>query len=124
MQLTDSHITLKGLQFYAYHGVFPQENKVGGHYTVDLEVHYDASKAMTTDNVDDAVNYAHLYNIIKEEMYITSHLIEHVAYRIAQHISDAFSNITNITVTLIKCTPPMGADTKGASITLHFNCQQ
>ena len=121
MTLTDSYITLKGLRFHAKHGVLPQENSVGGEYTVDLRVDYDASKAMQSDSVNDAVNYAVLYHIIKEEMGKTSQLIENVAWRIAERISNEFETVTSITITVTKCNPPMGAHTDGASITLTFD---
>ncbi len=121
MTLTHSHITLQGLRFRALHGVMPQENVVGADFIVDVTAAYDASRAMLSDNVDDAVSYAMLYDIIKEEMAKPSKLIENVAWRITQHISQSCPAITHIEVTLTKCNPPMGADTKGAAITLKFN---
>ncbi len=121
MQLRHSHISLHGMRFHAFHGVMAQENIVGADFIVDLQATYDATAAMLTDDVAHAVNYATLYDIVKQEMAQPSKLIEHVAWRIAHHIANACPPVTHIDITLTKCNPPMGADLQGASVTLHID---
>mgnify|MGYP005920925253 FL=1 len=66
MKINKSYILLKGIRFYAYHGVAPQENLIGNEYIIDLKLGVDISKAMQTDEVTDTVNYAEVYNVIKK----------------------------------------------------------
>lgn len=111
-------ITLNNMQFYAHHGCFDTEQKIGTYFTVDVEYTYDASEAIDTDNVEKAINYAEVYNVIKEQMMIPSHLIENVAYRIKKALLKEFSSISSAKVTVSKLNPPIGGDIEKVSVTL------
>ncbi len=111
---------LKEVRFYAFHGVMPQERKVGGDFTVSLRVGVDLTRPVTSDDVADTLNYATLYEVVKREMAIPSQLLEHVAGRIGQAVFDAFPQVTTIDLTLVKLNPPMGADSEGAGVELHL----
>ena len=39
------------MRFFGYHGVFPEENKLGQQYIVDLELLLDLSEAAATDDL-------------------------------------------------------------------------
>ena len=49
MKVQSSYICLNDMRFYAYHGVLPQERRVGGWYTVTLRVGFNVEKAMSSD---------------------------------------------------------------------------
>ena len=115
-----SYIFLKEVRFHACHGVMPQERKTGADFLVSLRIGYDISKAMQTDDVNDTLNYATIYQLVKEEMLKPSALLEHVAGRIADTISQHFPTIQTIDLTLTKLNPPMGADCEGAGVELHL----
>jgi dihydroneopterin aldolase len=119
MTITQSNIQLHDMRFYAYHGVMEQERSVGGEYLVSLDVETDLSRPVMTDAVEDTVNYAALYDVVAHEMKQPSKLLEHVAGRIAQRVLGDFPQIEKLTVQITKCNPPMGADCKGASVTLN-----
>lgn len=120
MQLESSYINLLGLRFHAFHGVMAQEQLVGNDYLLDVRVRYDLSKAMLTDDVNDTLNYATVYEMIRQEMQIPSCLLEHVAYRIGNRLMTTFPQIESIDIHLTKKNPPMGADGDGAMIELHL----
>lgn len=120
MRRTDSSIFISDLRLYAYHGVLPQERLVGGEYVVSLRVHYDFSRAMETDCVDDTLNYADLCALVGREMDVPSLLLEHVAGRIVRSILDQWPEATAIDLRITKVNPPMGADCGGAGVELHF----
>ena len=61
-------ILLQGMQFYAYHGVNPEEKASGQRFQVDLEAELDLEEAGRTDDLNHTVNYAHLYRTVKEVM--------------------------------------------------------
>ncbi len=115
-----SSIYLKNVRLHAYHGVLPQERTVGNDYVVNLNVEYDFSHAMQTDDLAHTVNYAELYQLIKEEMAIPSSLIEHVAGRIGHRIFSTYPAIHKLTIDITKENPPFGADCDGAGVQVHL----
>jgi len=115
-----SKIYLDDMHFYAYHGVMEQERLVGGEYSVSLIVEADLTEAARTDDVADTINYATLYELVKSEMAIPSKLLEHVAGRIGRRAMETFEKITALTIKVTKINPPMGADSKGASVELKM----
>ena len=120
MTMAASKIYLDDMRFYAYHGVMEQERLVGGEYSVSLTVEADLSEAVRTDDVADTINYAALYEVVKSEMAVPSKLLEHVAGRIGQRAMETFERITTLTIKVTKLNPPMGADSKGASVELKM----
>ena len=113
------YIELKRITCYAYHGVMEQERKVGNTYTIDLKLHTDFSKAMETDNVNDTINYASVYAIVREEMAIPSCLLEHVAGRIVRRLSETFSCLTATEIRLAKRNPPLSGDVFEAAVCIQ-----
>ncbi len=120
MLRVESSIFIKDLRLYAYHGVMPQERKVGGWFTVTLCVHYNIMEAMGSDDVADTLNYAALCELVEREMSVPSNLLEHVAGRMAQSVVKAFPQTKRVDVTLTKVNPPMGANCAGAGVELHL----
>ena len=72
-------IHIGSMRFYAYHGVLPQEQKAGNYFRVEVTLYTDFSRALTSDSLDDTVNYADIYQVIADEMAHPSQLLEHVA---------------------------------------------
>ena len=120
MQATDMYIRLKGLKIYAYHGVLPQENLVGAYYYIDLKLKTDFTHAAETDELEGTVSYADIFAVVKEEMAITSKLLEHVCQRIASRIFKDFPTIEAINIRLSKENPPMGACAKSVGVEAHY----
>ena len=120
MRITSSYIILRNVRFHAFHGVMPQERKVGGDFFVNLRVGYPLEQAMQSDEVGDTLNYAALYEVVKAEMMQPSNLLEHVAGRIADAIVKHFPQVTSIDLALTKQNPPMGADCDGAGVEIHL----
>ncbi len=121
MQISSTAIILRNIRLHAQHGVLDQERLTGDEFIVNLRVAGDFAKACRTDSVDDTVNYAELYEIVKTEMMKPSRLIENVAYRIGQAILDSNSLVESVDVEVVKSNPPMGADCGGASVVININ---
>ena len=120
MRISQSYIILREVRFHAFHGVMPQERKVGADFTVSLRVGVNLSLPAESDDVADTLNYATLYEVLKQQMEMPSQLLEHVAGRIGKAVMDTFPQVTGVDVTLTKLNPPMGADCAGASVELHL----
>ena len=91
-----TRIELEAMKFYAYHGVMPQEAKVGNHFVVNLVLTASLEQAVKSDELEDTINYATVYTIVKEQMDIPSKLIEHVAGRILYALKDRFPGLAAI----------------------------
>lgn len=110
MKAKEMYIHLKGLKLFAYHGVLPLENKVGAEYTIDLSLKTDFSVAAENDRLEGTVNYADVFRTVREEMSVTSRLLEHVAFRIVRRIFTDFPAVVEVHIGLYKQNPPMGAE--------------
>lgn len=101
-------IFVKGMEFYGYHGVLEEENKLGQRFRVDLTVELDVKKAGETDDLRETVNYAELYEECKKAVEGKPYkLVESVAELIANKILSNFPIIHACTVKLIKPDPPI-----------------
>ncbi|HPJ82786.1 MAG TPA: dihydroneopterin aldolase [Bacteroidales bacterium] len=111
-------IALKDMKFYAHHGCFDEERLIGTFFMVDVEMSIPGCPAALTDNLEDAVDYSHAYQIISEEMSKPSRLLEHVAGRIIRTLSRSFI-LSDCRVTVSKLSPALGGEEVGrASVTL------
>lgn len=110
------YVHLKGMKFYAFHGILPQENKVGAEYTLDLSLKTDFAGAAESDELEGTVSYASVYDAVKAEMGVPSKLLEHVIFRIAQRLFHDFTAVQEIRIGLCKQNPPMGADGKSIGV--------
>ncbi|MBU3813938.1 MAG: dihydroneopterin aldolase [Candidatus Bacteroides intestinipullorum] len=119
MRIMQSYIILKDLRFYAYHGVGAQETQVGNEFVLDLRLRMDWTRAIRSDDVNDTLSYAEVYEAVKDEMARPSRLLEHVAGRIARRLFQDFSSLEEIELRLVKRNPPMGADIEGAGVELR-----
>lgn len=85
-------IILSGMQFYGYHGVYPEEARLGQSFVVDVELYADLREAGEKDDLHQTVDYAKAYRLIKE--VVEGHpykLIEAVAERVASRLLAEFT---------------------------------
>jgi 7,8-dihydroneopterin aldolase/epimerase/oxygenase len=111
-------IKIENMEFYSFHGHFKEERIVGNKFLVDLTIETDMKLPSATDNLKDAVNYQRVYEIVKSQMEVKSHLLEHIAGRILDSIYAEMKGIEKITVKVSKMNPPMGGKIGSVSIVL------
>lgn len=111
-------ISLEGMQFYAYHGCFEEERRVGTRFEVSCLLEYESSEAENEDNLSKAVDYQELYSVIKQEMAVPSALLEHVAHRILAAIKTKFPHVGPVEVKVSKMQPPLGGNIDRVSVIL------
>ena len=112
-------IEVNGIRLYAFHGNLIEENKIGGHYTIDVSVTTDFSKTFETDDLNDTINYVQINDIVKEEMAIPSKLIETVGYRIVNRIKGEITGVLTTKVKVIKHSPPIGGNVDDVAIIIE-----
>jgi len=101
-------ILLEGMEFFAFHGCFKEEQIIGTRFIVDLSVEANTNTAEGSDHLRDTVDYAKLYQCVKKEMEQKSHLLEHVGKRILDTICLEFPAINFIDLKIAKINPPVG----------------
>jgi 7,8-dihydroneopterin aldolase/epimerase/oxygenase len=101
-------ILLEGMEFFAYHGCFKEEQLIGTKFIVNLEVEFDTVSAEQSDHLHDTLNYQEVYRIVKKEMEVRSNLLEHVARRILNSLKSAFPTAGKAMVKISKINPPLG----------------
>src|SRR5574339_202976 len=98
-------VALEGLEFHAFHGVYPHERESGNLFEVDITVETDFSMAAANDELQGTVNYESLFKIVKEEMDQPSKLLETVAEKIARDVLQKFPEAQLVELKIAKCNP-------------------
>ena len=101
-------ILLEGMEFFAFHGCFKEEQLIGTKFFVDLSLETETSAAEQSDQLLDTVNYVAIYQAVKTEMEQKSNLLEHVANRIINSVTHQFPVITYMELRVSKLNPPVG----------------
>jgi len=113
-------IKLKGLSFYGYHGLFPEENRLGQRFIVDVTLYTSVQKAGTTDEMKHSIDYGSVYNIVKQTVEgEAKNLIEAVAETIAEQLFENFSAISACTVEVTKPHPPIDGQYDGVAVEIY-----
>ncbi|MEQ9440078.1 MAG: dihydroneopterin aldolase [Cyclobacteriaceae bacterium] len=112
-------ILLEGLEFFAYHGYHKEERKTGNRYNVDVLVEADVTKAAVRDQLTETIDYAQLYQTVKEEMEQPAKLLEHIGHRIIQRVLEQFPQVMAVEVQVSKFNPPLGGVCRRACVTLR-----
>lgn len=100
-------VALQGMKFYAFHGYYEFERRIGNNFIVDIEVEVDLD-GDPKDQIDETVNYEDLYQVCKKYMDKKYSLLESLAYDIAQEIKQDYKKVEEVKVRLHKLNPPLG----------------
>lgn len=111
-------IALEGLEFRAFHGVYPHERESGNWFEVDIAVETDFSAAAQKDDLTGTVNYETLYGIVKAEMEKPSKLLETVAEKIIQDVLQQLKVVSNVELSISKINPPIGGKCRRATVSI------
>jgi 7,8-dihydroneopterin aldolase/epimerase/oxygenase len=113
-------VALEGIEFHAYHGVYPEESILGNRFTLDLELETDFRDAMLHDTLEGTVDYARLYQLIKTRMEIKVKLLEHLGNLIILDILEAYPKVKSIQLTLKKHQPALGGIVQYSAVTVCY----
>lgn len=101
-------ITIAGMAFYAYHGLHPEEARLGQRFFVDLALDVDLSGAGESDDYAETVGYDRVYACVEQVVLGERlNLIEALAGRIAARVLAEFPGVAAIVVTVRKPGAPM-----------------
>lgn len=112
-------IELENMEFQAFHGCYPLERVVGNRFRVSVSIEADLSLAARTDQVADTINYLDVFETVRAQMEIESHILEHVCTRIIEAIYARFPLSQKVKVKLSKMAPPLGGKIERVSVTIE-----
>lgn len=113
-------ISLNQLQFYGFHGLMPEENKLGQRFHVDLELYADLRRPGETDDMHDSIHYGHVYEIVQKIVEgEAKNLIEAVAETIARQLLESFELLAACTVKVTKPDPPIPGHYQSVAVEIY-----
>lgn len=113
-------ISLHGAEFFAFHGFYPEEQKLGCKFIVDVDVSFTPFNNLKEDKISNTVDYEVVYGIVDGQMQKTSKLIETVAQSIADEIKARFSFADSIRVSIKKLNPPLKGKVEYSNIVISI----
>lgn len=115
----NDRIELTGIEVYARHGVLDREQERAQVFRVDVTAYTDLSKAGSTDDLSDALDYSVLAMEIREVVGSESHkLIETVAARVAEVVL-GHEQVDRAVVTIHKPNAPIDLAFDDVSVTIE-----
>ncbi len=100
-------IDIRGLRLFAYHGVFPEENKLGQEFKIDLLLKVSRIETIGDDDLKYVLSY---WNVIERVKKLftgkTFKLLETASQSILDDLS-CYSQIQYAKIHLKKLTPPI-----------------
>ncbi|HLR54180.1 MAG TPA: dihydroneopterin aldolase [Pseudogracilibacillus sp.] len=113
-------IKLNQLQFYGYHGLFPEENKLGQRFIVDVELYLSLKKAGQTDDMYDSIDYGKAYEVLQSIVEgEAKNLIEAVASESATVLLSTFSKLKACRIQIIKPDPPIRGQYESVAVEIY-----
>lgn len=100
-------VFFRGMQFYAYHGVYPEENRLGQRFIIDLELGLDLRPSAMSDDLAKTVDYQAAYDAVRAAVEGEPvKLVETLGERIAESLFARFP-VTDIHIRITKPDPPI-----------------
>ena len=113
-------IRLSEMEFYARHGCYELERKVGGRFGVELVLIVGADReTLHGDDVSQLVNYLNVYASVERQMAVSQCTVERVALNIIEALKAEFPAIESVSCTVSKFAPPLGGKVGRMSVTIE-----
>lgn len=111
-------IALREVKFYAFHGFYPEEERTGNHFSVDVEVTFIPFG--DTEDLQQTVNYEVINTIVRNAMAKTQKLLETVVKAIIDELLAAYPFIATANVGIKKLHPPMPGEIGHSFVQLSY----
>jgi len=119
METMQQKVSLEGVRFFAYHGFYPEEQKTGNEFLIDIETVVTVQENLS-DELSDTVNYEKLYEIVSNEMKTPRKLLETVAQRILKTIRAEFPQLETVRVCIRKLNLPVKGEVRNSLVELSY----
>lgn len=112
-------ISIKKLEVFANHGVYPEENTLGQKFVISAVLYTSTRKAGMTDELGDSIHYGEVSHFIKR--FVEGHtwkLLESVAERLVQALLLEFPLIDHMDLEMEKPWAPIGLPLETVSVSI------
>ncbi|HVG42490.1 MAG TPA: dihydroneopterin aldolase [Chitinophagaceae bacterium] len=99
-------IELANLRFFGRHGLYKEEQKIGGEFEIDLSISYEAPSTII-HSIEQTINYTTIYLLIKKEMDEPKALLETFVMNLCTVLKKQFTQIKKIEISVKKLHPPI-----------------
>lgn len=113
-------IIIEGLEIFANHGVFPEENRLGQKFVISVVLYLDTRVAGKSDDLEKSVNYGEVSHKITE--YVQGHtfqLIESVAEGTAEELLLEYPMVQKVQFRIEKPWAPVGLPLRTVGIQIE-----
>mgnify|MGYP001157400129 FL=1 len=100
-------VSLEGMEFYAHHGFYEEERKIGSKYSVDVKLELDVDLAATEDKLEGTIDYEKVYELVSKVMSKEVALLEFLANQIIKILKSKFPEVKKVWVKVGKYNPPI-----------------
>ena len=107
------------MEFYAYHGVYAEEQKIGNLFEVTLSVDTDFRAGASSDDLTGTIDYGELYAIVAQVMAKRIKLLERIGHQIIIDIASKYPQAVTIEVIVSKHNPPIGGICAKSTIVIN-----
>lgn len=111
-------VRLQNLLFNAFHGIHEEERILGNEYVVNASVEFH-ERDQVIEHINETVNYAVIYNIIKKRMIIPTPLLETIVMETGNEIHRQFPDLKSIFISIKKVHPPIEGMQGAAEVCWH-----
>ncbi|MBO5341246.1 MAG: 2-amino-4-hydroxy-6-hydroxymethyldihydropteridine diphosphokinase [Lachnospiraceae bacterium] len=113
-------IFIKGLEVFANHGVYKEEQEKGQKFLVNATLYFDTAKAGRSDELTDSVDYGKVCQLINDFMtQYRMNLLETIANRLARKILMAYPELEAVTLEIEKPQAPIPLPFDNVSVKIH-----
>ena len=111
-------ISLNKLLFVGYHGLYPEEKKLGNNYSVEIDIDFTPKQGVI-DQLDQTIDYVHVYAIVKKWMEIPTPLLETLVGKIADDILSSQILANKVFVKITKLHLPISSFEGNVSVKIE-----
>ena len=99
-------ISLKGLRFFADHGIYEEEKKAGNAFGVDIQMECAAVDAPRI-GIQQTINYAEAFEVVERAFMEREDILENCALKIATRLKERFPMLQQVEISIQKLQPPI-----------------
>lgn len=111
-----AQISLLGMKFHAFHGVYPEEKLIGGEYLLDVIIETDIEDAGDEDDLSQTMNYEAIHQICKGVMQNPMDLLEAVVLNLKDELQHHFTEMDALSIKISKVNPPLSGQVASATV--------
>ncbi|MEM8922412.1 MAG: dihydroneopterin aldolase [Actinomycetota bacterium] len=112
-------VEIRGLRIVSFCGVLDQEQAQRQPFRLDIDLYADLRAAGSSDDLVDTIDYGavtdRLVERLTEERFA---LVERLSQRAAE-LAFEFDGVAEVTITVAKIRPPIGADVDTTGVRIH-----